>query len=402
MATKQAEIVETLVKRIQAHTDVPEHLRKRAEFVLRQATVCGQQVPFEHLAKELMRQAASKQDYVVDCRNLGMDTITARDNTPVNALIFPVDGKPQYFVPTDPCHEQISEKCKIPQVYYDRVRAASPDLLARNVNQWIHDRDKRQIRTLDGKARALVSDKYRTIDHSDVFFAGVKLFQEHNAAVVQADLTDKHFFVKAVSPDIEVDGGKGIGPLWGGVTLRNSETGHGALDVSTFYFRIQCLNGMMGESVFNKVHLGMELEIGIYSQETIAETSKAIWMQARDQISHALSSVSIEAYAAKLRGAQLVTLPSPTELVSGSWSGIGVSEVEKKAILKELLTSSNDNGWSQFSLSQAVTAVAREMQDGDRKAELEHMGYNMVTMEQEPFQQLMVQASTPKTRKVMV
>jgi hypothetical protein len=401
-----AEIVNRLVQRIRTHTDVPEHLRKRAEFVLRQATICGQQVPFEKMGLELMRQASTKADYVVDCRNLDMGVETAEniegEAPEVPVLRFPVGAVRPSFVPTEACHEQIAEKCKIPLPYYARVKSANATLLAQNVNQWIKDREKRQIRTLDGKARALVSDKYRAIDHSDIFFAGIKLFQERGAAVVQADLSDRHMYVKAINPDLEVDAGKGIGPLWGGVVLRNSETGHGSLDVSSFYFRIVCLNGMMGDSLFNRVHLGVELEVGVYSQETISQTSKAIWMQARDQIGRALDQTNIEEYAAKLQGAQLVLLPSPTELVAGGWNGIGVSEVEKKAILKELMTSSNDIGWSQFALSQAVTAIAREHLEGDRKAELEHMGFKLATMEQEPFERLMIQATVPARRRVVV
>jgi uncharacterized protein (TIGR00255 family) len=44
-----------------------------------------------------------------------------------------------------------------------------PELLAANVNNWFHDQpQRRMVRTLDGKARAFLSDSYRTIDNLDV------------------------------------------------------------------------------------------------------------------------------------------------------------------------------------------------------------------------------------------
>ena len=48
--------------------------------------------------------------------------------------------------------------------------ADAPMLLADNANRWLKDKgeDRRLIRTLDGKARALLSDKYRPLENEDL------------------------------------------------------------------------------------------------------------------------------------------------------------------------------------------------------------------------------------------
>jgi len=55
------------------------------------------------------------------------------------------------------------------------LKASSPDLLSKNINHWMTEPDEKPklIRTLDGKARAFLSDKYKIIDNDDVFFMSV-------------------------------------------------------------------------------------------------------------------------------------------------------------------------------------------------------------------------------------
>lgn len=65
---------------------------------------------------------------------------------------------------TDHAHGQIAQRLDIPAKYYNRMRSEAPALLAANVNNWFQEQpERRMIRTLDGKARAFLSDRYRRV-----------------------------------------------------------------------------------------------------------------------------------------------------------------------------------------------------------------------------------------------
>ena len=71
-------------------------------------------------------------------------------------------------------HRQIGTHLRIPAAYYDRMREERPDLLAYNANTWFkQENSQRMLRTLDGSARAYLSNRYRRIDNIDI--AGVTL-----------------------------------------------------------------------------------------------------------------------------------------------------------------------------------------------------------------------------------
>ena len=49
------------------------------------------------------------------------------------------------------------------------MRKEAPEPLATNVNEWFHNKpERRMIRTLDGQARAFLSDRYRRLDNYDL------------------------------------------------------------------------------------------------------------------------------------------------------------------------------------------------------------------------------------------
>lgn len=61
-------------------------------------------------------------------------------------------------------HRQIGTNLRIPAAYYDRMREERPDLLAYNANTWFkQESSQRMLRTLDGSARAYLSNRYRRI-----------------------------------------------------------------------------------------------------------------------------------------------------------------------------------------------------------------------------------------------
>lgn len=63
---------------------------------------------------------------------------------------------------------QIAAWAEIPRKYYEKMREDAPDLLQQNVNHWFSLFDgNRMIRTLDGTARAFLSDRYHRMDNEE-------------------------------------------------------------------------------------------------------------------------------------------------------------------------------------------------------------------------------------------
>ena len=100
---------------------------------------------------------------------------------------------------TEWAHLQLAEKTGIPKKYYDRMREAGEfKLLADNINTWLRD-GKRLIRILDGKVRAILSDRYRIIDNYDLVFLALDEFQKKETIeIYRIDLTETMLYIKAI------------------------------------------------------------------------------------------------------------------------------------------------------------------------------------------------------------
>ena len=174
----------------------------------------------QELAMELDRQQAVKKDMLVDMGALSMDTGDA-------GLALQVSGgsmATQYNI-NDIAHRQIGQTLKIPALYYDRMRMEYPELLAQNVNGWFARTPdmKRMLRTMDGTARALLSDRYRRIDNFEVASAVLPIISGMDGASVEScELTDSRMYLKIVNPRVTAEVKKGD-IVQAGIIISNSE-----------------------------------------------------------------------------------------------------------------------------------------------------------------------------------
>jgi hypothetical protein len=112
----------------------------------------------QELAVEVKRQESAKRDFIVPS---GMMEMTEDKRF---RLINGDDS--ESFGMTEHFHTQLSKSLDIPQKYYNRMLMEQPSLLQENVNTWLEKRNTRHtVRTMDGNARAFLSDRYRRIDN---------------------------------------------------------------------------------------------------------------------------------------------------------------------------------------------------------------------------------------------
>lgn len=335
----------------------------------------------QELAMELDRQQAVKKDMIVDMGALSMDP----GDTGLALQVTGGSMAAQYGI-NDIAHRQIGQTLKISALYYDRMRTEYPELLAQNVNGWFARTPdtKRMLRTMDGTARALLSDRYRRIDNFEVASAVLPIISGMDGASVEScELTESRMYLKVVNPRVTAEVKKGD-IVQAGIIISNSEVGMGSVNVSPLVYRLVCSNGMIAQDgAVRKYHVGRANEGGedfsIYRNETIEADDKAFLMKLEDSVKAAVNQARFAAIVDKMREATEATMeakvvPQVVELASKEY---GITEAEGKGILGHLIAGGD---LSLYGLANAVTRQAQDVESYDRSTELEATGYKIITM----------------------
>jgi hypothetical protein len=136
------------------------------------------------VVQELDRQKAVKEDFLVPAHNIQFsvagDSVVADVKLSDGAWVPPV----RYEL-SRTAHTGIAAKFDVSARYARRMRAVAPDLLVTNLNYWA-SRDPRRfmVRVLDGRVRAFLSDRYRVVDSSLLFYHGYEKIKAMNGSII--------------------------------------------------------------------------------------------------------------------------------------------------------------------------------------------------------------------------
>lgn len=362
------------------------------------------------LAQELERRAKTARDVLVPAKHIELKVACAvhlgetTDSCP--CLLSEAKGTVAAALPlaavgatgarmlqgfTKTAHSQTAELAGIPRQYYDRMLGAAPELLCRNVNHWLaSDGRTRLLRTLDGNIRANLSDRYRSLDSYDLFFAVTQTGNEVGAEISRYTLTDDRFEMRLIHPEWRETldyrdgrghrgGASGESTFVPGVFVANSETGRGGLSVRPFLLDLVCMNGAIGEKSMAAIHLGERLqanELGaVLSTETRSAKDRALWLEVRDLVRAVFDRERFEILVEQMRGAVATDLEKPIETVNAVAAKLDFSDEDRQAILNELISPSHgrDPGRTVFGLLSAITERAKTYAetDADRHTELQ-------------------------------
>jgi len=352
------------------------------------------------LAAELTRQQDAKHDYIADT-----DVLSISPDEGCTKLRI----GDQELEATDNCHRQIGTHVGIPAKYYDRLRNEAPDLLAENVNHWFKANPaKRLVRTLDGKARAFLSDRYRCLDNFDLANAILPVIQESKAEIVSCDVTERKFYLKAIIPDIKVEippagkenfvwgeGHTQIDVLQPGVSVTNSETGFGALAAVPLSHTVHCSNlAVWSEGQIRRTHLGKahvdsaDSNISeIFSDETKKLSDRALFAQLGDVVRASLSGELFDRIVEQIRASRGLIIERPkSEIIEIVQEKFALTDDEGKSVLDHLVEG------SAYGLSNAITRAAEDASCYDRASELERVGAKIIELPRNQWQELAVAA----------
>ena len=334
------------------------------------------------LAIELDRQMKVKKDYLVDTRNMIMDAdtnnaqLSIRNDTTGETLVLRVN---------EIAHNQIGTNLGIPAKYYDKMRSENPELLAMNVNSWFNKSPKtRMIRTLDGTARAFLSDRYRRIDNFEIAQTVLPIIADmKDARIESCEVTDERMYLKVVNPRLTTEVTPGD-VVQSGILITNSEVGLGSVTIQPLVYRLVCSNGMVvNDAKMRKYHTGRGNESAedftIYSDATLQADDKALQLKIRDITKAVVDQTRFDRVVNMMRQAKnakitTANVPAMVELAS---TDFGYSKQEGQGILNYLIRGGD---LSLYGFANATTRYAQDVDSYDRSTALESVGYTILGM----------------------
>ena len=341
------------------------------------------------LATEIQRRQEAKEDFISDTRQIRFTGFDGQ--TPCLEL------DDDRFKINDICHRQIGDRTNIPAKYYDKMREESTALLAMNVNHWFQNNHaRRMVRTLDGNARAFLSDRYQRIDNEHVAEMVLPVLMDTpGLRVVSTEITERRLYIKAVNERVRQDV-KVNDTVEAGVMITNSEIGAGALVITPIIHRLVCLNGMVvNDGKFRRNHVGAQARTddAVYkmlSDETLKADDNAILLKARDVVKASLDEAMFSQTVEKMKAAtEGVQLEDPIKGVEKLAKTMNLHQSEQTSVLTELIKGGD---LSRYGMLNAVTRMAQDVDSYDRSTELEEIGGNILELNRSQWEEIAIAA----------
>lgn len=199
----------------------------------------------QNLYGELERQRAARKDLIADTRSITVNSVNG-----LSMLTVATDSDKLSYRISEIAHRQIADRLGIPYKYYERMRQENPALLDGNINSWLNTTpEKRMLRTLDGKLRAFLSDRYRRLDNLELVDHVLPVIAAMKGCeIASCDVTETHLYLKVINKTMKTE----IVPgdiVQAGFVVSNSEIGLGALKVEPLVYRLVCKNGLISKDL---------------------------------------------------------------------------------------------------------------------------------------------------------
>lgn len=373
----------------------------------------------EGLLNEVIRQTETKRDFVASTKEALR--MTQSEGQLWIVLLKEGSGELERFEIAENAHRQIATRLGIPWKYYTRLLTDHTDLVVDQVNALFErEPEIRLLRTMDGKARAFLSNRYRRLDNDEVLKKVLPAIVNGDieSKLISSNVGDNKMHLKVLFTDDSLavdlgattqrpgfsswdqngddvdldeahqviarrDAGRDI--VRPGAVISNSETGHGSLSIKGFLFRSYCLNGYVwgveDAFSFSRNHVGGQLVEGqdfeVFSDETKRKQDELIISEMNDALSTMVDPVRVKAMGDRLRAIkQGETVQDTFAAVDQLAVELEVREGEKQGILESFLA---DGDFSQWGMVNAITEQAnREETTYERACELEELGGSLI------------------------
>lgn len=277
---------------------------------------------------------------------------------------------------------QIAQRVGLPIKFMNEMLVEGQwgqQLVAHNLQQLaINGKDEKVlVRAVDSEVRGVLSSSYRTDDSRPALEALLGIAREVGAVVANGTALDTRVSFKMMkSEPIEIFPGE-----WAvvGVDYRTSDYGNGARELCGWILRLLCLNGAVTTANFRRVHLGGRIESDIdFSSRTKKLNEQYTVSATRDMARALLGQPAIDKMVAQVRAANDAAIDPDKALATLKGS---VNKAEEKLIVDkynspdvELLPPGN----TAWRFSNAISWLAGQVEDRDRKLDLERLAGQVV------------------------
>jgi hypothetical protein len=269
------------------------------------------------------------------------------------------------------------------------------ELLTKNINELIQDKEKRMVRTMGGTARALVSDHYRPIDNFDMFEFFMDNVNDLNQRanmeieVEKCVVTDTKIYLRAISRrltdtiygEISRDAAGNVDKanirvgdvIFGGIQLSNSEVGSGSFVCEPFIHVVRCANGLISDQSIRRKHIGKKLDEQIidWSDKTLSLEDELLWNKLQDMMFATFNPDVFARWVESIQKVANVIIEKPIEAVNHL---VKSYRQFTKNSNEQILTRFAQYGFTKWGLTQAVTDYAQTVKSFDTRVELEKIG----------------------------
>lgn len=354
------------------------------------------------LAAEIERQSKLKRDFIASTQSLAMMVSTPEADSPkgVTTLLIPDQGR---FPILPHTHGQVAAHLDIPKKYYDRMLDEQPALLAENVNTWFHREDhrtRRMVRTLDGNARAFLSDRFQPFDNDVTANAVLEALHDSGRKldVKSCEITDRRLYIKVGFPELQRDIttiSKRGDVMQAGLLFSNSEIGQGSLEVCPWSEILACTNGMKHTSFGNRRnHVGRVVEgqdgAEIFASDTLRADARAFLLKLRDVVRATCSETQFDKIVEGMREATGQKIEgNPVAAVEVMTKRLNLLEGESTSIMRHLIEGGD---LTKYGLANAVTRAAQDIESYDRATELEALGATVIELAPKDWREIALAA----------
>jgi len=335
------------------------------------------QLKLDELARQLMTQ--EKKDVIVDTANV--DFHANGNNT---LYLAEID---EAFTVNDIALNQIATKIGLSKKYLDKMLDGHKSILQDNINYWFHNTPKQQmIRTIDGTARAFLSDKYKRVDNDMIAKQVLPILLDKKYTIRSCAITDTKMYIKASLPSLQKEVNVGD-VVESGVIISNSEVGHGSVDVSPFLYRLLCDNGMkVNDARLNSRHLTSSQATidGVYeilSDEAKELDSQALLAKVRDVVASTSDEVRFGQQVQKMTDASGVKIKRPKKVIEILENKFDLTKDEGENILENLMNRDDKQPMANlWSVVNSITALGNTIEDYDRGTKMQEIGGRLLDM----------------------
>jgi uncharacterized protein DUF932 len=364
--------------------------------------IVKQGLSLTQFAQTIQERDAAKADYLapvplIDVSTNGHTSLVLRDVEDASGN----ELAPLHIGNT--AHSQLASYLGVPKAFYDHVQRnaqtirdpndperALYDTLINGLLRSCPPDDARLVRTLNGTARAWLSDRYRQMDNLEILTRLLPVIQQLPAVnwdQSSLQVTEDRMYLQLVDtskPKVIKSGHNRMDDvLQRGVVITNSEVGLGSFAVQPLVFRQVCSNGLViTEYAQRRFHVGGRNsgDAGIvWQSDTQKARNETTILEMRDLMKTAMSDEFLNKIAARaqdaadlpIKGAQL------EPVVKNVTERFRLNGDERDAMFNHLVEGGDLSLWG---LVNSITRAAQDVESYDRSVELQAIGGNILAL----------------------